>query len=162
MTRQRETHGCEKTSTKREYIRTTVSCKEESTNLRGAREDAQTEQLDKQCWWNVIYGKYTTTSLNPNRCDRYLNTHEDFLKIRNRTEDDIEEGVRLYEIIIVFTEWNVSLRVIDQFNKHYRILHTRKSDNHYPPLYVYMRNHHIYPINETDELEKKDIEHENY
>jgi hypothetical protein len=57
-----------------------------------------------ECWLNTIYDHYHDSLLDPNRSQRYAVTREKILSIINRTEDNIQDGLTIDDVLPFFSK----------------------------------------------------------
>ena len=55
-----------------------------------------------ECWLNTIYDHYRDSLLNPNRTQRYVITREKILDTIGRTEETIQDGLTIDDILPFF------------------------------------------------------------
>jgi len=70
-----------------------------------------------ECWLNTIYDHYRDSLLNPNRSQRYVITREKILDTIGRTEETIQDGLTIDDILPFFQKHKLRLRVFDLFYK---------------------------------------------
>jgi len=63
------------------------------------------------------------------------------LKLLNRTEEDIKNGVSIRELIPVFEYYKLSVKIYNCFN---RLVYERQGDEHRKTFYALIKDHHMY------------------
>ena len=59
-----------------------------------------------ECWLNTLYDHYHDSLLNPNRSQRYVITREKILDTIGRTEENIQDGLTIDDILPFFKNIN--------------------------------------------------------
>jgi hypothetical protein len=100
-----------------------------------------------ECWLNTIYDHYHDSLLDPNRSQRYAVTREKILNIINRTEDNIQDGLTIDDVLPFFQKYKLRLRVFDLFYKMIFKYEPESFNEHNKPLYCMTDGDHIYTLN---------------
>jgi hypothetical protein len=100
-----------------------------------------------ECWLNTIYDHYCDSLLSPNRSQRYIITREKILNIIGRTEENIQEGLTIDDVLPFFEKYNLRLRVFDLFYKMIFKYEPDHFNNNNKPLYCMTDGDHIYTLN---------------
>ena len=89
-------------------------------------------------------------------------TREKLLKIIDKTEDNVKDGVTISQMIPFFDLYNIPVKLFDM-NYNLRWRHNQSCINkHIKPLYVLMKDNHIYILNhDLKRLEQKLYEEHN-
>ena len=89
-------------------------------------------------------------------------TRETILKLLNKTEETVKDGISISEIMKFYQKSNLRLRIINQFNMLVSFFNPQRFDKNNKPTYVLMKDNHVYNITDTESLEKKDFNHAEY
>ena len=84
--------------------------------------------------------------LNPNRSQRYVITREKILDTIGRTEENIQDGLTIDDILPFFQTHKLRLRVFDLFYKMIFKYEPDSFDNNNKPLYCMTDGDHIYTL----------------
>ena len=114
-----------------------------------------------ECFLNAIYDFYKDTLLSPHRSDRYRVTRAHILELLDKTEGNIEEGLRISEVVPFFRKFKLRLRVYDIFHKLVFKYDPEVPNFNNKPMYCMFHESHIYTLNhDLDSLPYKDSEEE--
>lgn len=109
--------------------------------------------IKNECWINCIVEMYQDFLFNRKREPL---TREKLLKLIDKTEDDIKEGITISQMIPFFDKYNIPVKLFDMsYNLRWR--HNQNNINsQIKPLYVLMKDNHIYVLNhDLKRLEQK-------
>ena len=115
-----------------------------------------------ECFLNALFEQYGETLRNPAKRVEYRITREDILEVLGRTEEDIQEGLTIDEVLPFFVKYKLKLRVYDLF---YNLIH--KHDPEVPnfnqtPMYCLTDGNHIYLLNKDLESLAQKTDDEEY
>jgi hypothetical protein len=98
-----------------------------------------------QCWINTITDVYGDTLLSNRRRD--VVNRANILNIIGKTEEDIEDGVSVNDMLPFFQKYDLQLRVYDDFMNPILIYNPRKISHHNKVLYCMVKGNHVYTLN---------------
>lgn len=98
-----------------------------------------------ECFLNAFLNKYDHKFKATNKqkhCDR-----ETLLKLLNKSEEDVKNGVSLNEMIKIFNYYNVTVRA---FDVHHRTIYERMGNNGSGILSLLLKDEHVYLMNHDE------------
>ena len=112
--------------------------------------------VENECWINALYDFYGDNLLSPNK-KRNLITREIILETLGKTEETIQNGLTIHEVVPFFEKYKLKLRVYDRFyNKIYAYDPYVPNFNN-KPMHVMIDQDHVYTLN----FELTTLEHKN-
>ena len=107
-----------------------------------------------ECWINAITDVYGDTLMAENK--RKPLTREIILKIIGKTEETVKQGIKLNDILPLFKEYRIQLRVFDAMGKLIYKYNPEKRNSHNKVFYCQIKGDHIYTLNhDLKTLEQK-------
>ena len=104
--------------------------------------------VENECCINTLYEYYSDSLLNLNKKHKaYLITREIKLDTLGKTEDNVKEGIRQYQLNKFFDKYKIQLRVINEFGKVIYKYDPEKRNHHHKPMYCMVKGNHVYALN---------------
>ena len=104
------------------------------------KEAIKVNHYEKMCWINTITGYYKDTLMGDHRREKNKLTKESILQLINKTGDDFTTyGASIRDMIPVFDEYKIQVRIINEFDRPIFIYDPPKRVHHIPALYALVK-----------------------
>jgi hypothetical protein len=103
--------------------------------------------IKNQCWINTLNDFYASSLLSQDKAPRYRITKQKVLDILKKTEQDLQQGLSINDIVPFFQHFKLQLRVYDEFYKCIYKYDPEVRNHNYHALYCLCKNEHVYTCN---------------